>query len=215
MMDADVLTVIGAVQRRVETVPRDGKDAKVAHAVRTYDAAIEDVWDALTNPERLPRWFLPVSGDLRPGGRYQFEGNAGGEVERCDKPHAVAVTWEFGGEVSWLEVRLSETGDATLLELVHTAYVDPERWTEFGPGAVGVGWDLSLYGLYQHLTTGAAIDPQEAEAWSMSPEGIEFISACSDGWTQAAIADGDDPEAAQAAGARTTAVYTGQPPAGA
>ena len=31
-------------------------------------------------PERIPRWFLPVSGDLRLGGRYQLEGNAGGEV---------------------------------------------------------------------------------------------------------------------------------------
>ena len=34
------------------------------------DAAIDDVWDACTNPERIPRWFLPVSGDLRLGGRY-------------------------------------------------------------------------------------------------------------------------------------------------
>jgi uncharacterized protein YndB with AHSA1/START domain len=213
-MDTAVTGLVGAVRRRVETVRRDGKTAKVAHAVRTYDAAIDDLWDALTNPERLPRWFLPVSGDLRPGGHYQFQGQAGGEVERCDKPHLVAVTWEFGGEVSWLEVRLSEAGDGTVLELVHTAHVDPERWTEFGPGAVGVGWDLSLYGLYQHLTTGADLDPQAFEVWSMSPEGIEFITASSDGWTVAAIADGDDPEAAQAAGARTTAFYTGQPPAG-
>ena len=34
---------------------------------RTYDAPIEDVWDAVTNPERISRWFLPVSGDLRAG----------------------------------------------------------------------------------------------------------------------------------------------------
>lgn len=213
-MDIEVSTAVGAVRRRVETVRRDGKDAKVAHAVRTYDAAIEDVWDALTNPERLPRWFLPVSGDLRPGGHYQFEGQAGGEVERCDRPRALAVTWEFGGEVSWLEVRLAEAGDGTVLELVHTAYVDPERWTEFGPGAVGVGWDLALLGLHQHLTTGASIDPREAEAWSLSPDGIEVTTGCSAAWADAAIADGDDPDAARAAAARTTAFYTGQPPAG-
>ena len=37
---------------------------------RTYDAAPEDVWDALTDPDRIVRWFLPVTGDLRPGGRF-------------------------------------------------------------------------------------------------------------------------------------------------
>ena len=208
-----VADLVGAVQRRVETVQRDGRDARIAIARRTYDAAIDDVWDALTNPERIPRWFLPVTGDLRVGGRYQLQGNAGGTVERCDRPHRVGLTWEFGGDVTWLELRLSEAAGGTVLELAHTAYVDPERWTEFGPGAVGVGWDLSLYGLGEHLRTAASLDPAEVEAWSVSPEGIEFITGASDGWAVAAIADGDDPDAAGAAAARTTAFYTGQPPA--
>jgi uncharacterized protein YndB with AHSA1/START domain len=209
-----VADLVGAVQRRVETVQRDGREARVAVARRTYDAAIDDVWDALTNPERIPRWFLPVTGDLQVGGRYQLQGNAGGTVERCDRPQLVAVTWEFGGDVTWLELRLSDAGDGTVLELAHTAYVDPERWTEFGPGAVGVGWDLSLYGLGEHLRTAASLDPAEVEAWSVSSEGIEFITGASDEWAVAAIADGDDPDAAGAAAARTTAFYTGQPPAG-
>ncbi len=206
--------LVGAVQRRVETVQRDGRDARVAIARRTYDAAIDDVWDALTNPERIPRWFLPVSGDLRVGGHYQLEGNASGTVERCEPPNVAAVTWEFMGEVSWLELTLTEVGDATVLELAHTAHVDPDRWTQFGPGAVGVGWDLSLYGLGEHLRTAASLDPAEVEAWSLSPEGLEFMTRASDEWAVAAIADGDDPTAAVAAAARTTAFYTGQPPAG-
>ena len=155
-----------------------------------------------------------MTGDLQVGGRYQLQGNAGGTVERCDRPQLVAVTWEFGGDVTWLELRLSDAGDGTVLELAHTAYVDPERWTEFGPGAVGVGWDLSLYGLGEHLRTAASLDPAEVEAWSVSSEGIEFITGASDEWAVAAIADGDDPDAAGAAAARTTAFYTGQPPAG-
>jgi uncharacterized protein YndB with AHSA1/START domain len=209
-----VAELVGAVQRRVETVQRDGRAARVAIARRSYDAAIDDVWDALTNPERIPRWFLPVTGDLSVGGRYQLQGNAGGLVERCDRPQLVAITWEFGGDVTWLELRLTEAGDETVLELAHTAYVDPERWTEFGPGAVGVGWDLSLYGLGEHLRTAASLDPAEVEAWSVSPEGIAFITGASDEWAVAAIADGDDPDAAGVAAARTTAFYTGQPPAG-
>jgi uncharacterized protein YndB with AHSA1/START domain len=214
-MDSEVAALVGAVQRRVETVQRDGRPAKVALAIRTYDARIDDVWDALTSPDRLPRWFAPVTGDLRMGGRYQVQGNAGGLVEQCDPPHALAVTWEFGGETSWLDVRLVESASGTTLELRHTAHVEAERWVEFGPGAVGVGWDLALYGLHLHLSTGQAVDPQAAEAWSISPEGAAFITGCSDGWTQAAIADGDSESDAVAAGARTTAFYTGQPPAGA
>ena len=54
---------------------------------RTYDAPIDDVWDALTTPERIGRWFLPISGDYRLGGRYQFEGNAGGEILACERPN--------------------------------------------------------------------------------------------------------------------------------
>jgi uncharacterized protein YndB with AHSA1/START domain len=64
---------------------------------RTYDATPEDVCDALTDPERLVRWFLPITGDLRVGGRYSLEGNAGGQIMHCDKPREIRVTWEFGG----------------------------------------------------------------------------------------------------------------------
>lgn len=63
---------------------------------RHYKAEREDVWDAITTPERLVRWFLPISGDLRPGGRYQLEGNAGGEVVRCERPSEIGLTWEMG-----------------------------------------------------------------------------------------------------------------------
>ena len=109
-----------------------------------------DVWDACTT-HRLPRWFLPISGDLRPGGRFQFEGNAGGTIERCEAPSLLGVTWEYGGEISWVEVQLSRSQQGTVLQLTHTALLSAERWAEFGPGAVGVGWDTALYGLGLHL----------------------------------------------------------------
>lgn len=43
-------------------------DATTALMRRRYDAPIDDVWDACTNPDRINRWFLPVTGDLRAGG---------------------------------------------------------------------------------------------------------------------------------------------------
>ena len=140
-------------------------------AERTYNAATEDVWDALTNAERIPRWFLPVSGDLRLGGHYQLEENAGGTITACEPPRQLAVTWEFGGEVTWVEVRLTASGDDTTLRLEHIALVDDERWNEFGPGAVGIGWDLTLTALAEHLTTGEQVvaDLENPDALAFMP----------------------------------------------
>ena len=70
---------------------------------RSYGTTVEDLWDAVTNRERIPRWFLPVSGELQPGGRYQLEGNAGGVIMACEQLSHFTLTWEFGEDVSWME----------------------------------------------------------------------------------------------------------------
>jgi hypothetical protein len=72
----DVLRYIGAVTREVQNREFDGRPARVMLATCAYDTTLDDVWDAITNAARIPRWFLPISGDLRLGGRYQLEGNA-------------------------------------------------------------------------------------------------------------------------------------------
>ena len=77
--------------------------------------------------------------------------------------------------------------------LEHIAHVDDERWAEFGPGAVGVGWDLAIgLGLGLHLATGAAVDPGEVAAWSASDEGRRFMTLSSEGWFAATVAAGED-----------------------
>jgi uncharacterized protein YndB with AHSA1/START domain len=208
----DVTQQVNAVRRQAGKRVLEAGEARVVTISQAYDAAIDDVWDACTNPERIPRWFLPVSGALRPGGRYQLTGNASGTIERCDPPKGFAATWEYGGEVSWIEVRLSAEPDGrTRLELEHIAHVDDERWAEFGPGAVGVGWDTGFMGLAGHLSSGRAIDPQEGAAWTASEEGKRFMSLSSERWREASIAAGTDPADAQAAADRTTAAYTATP----
>jgi uncharacterized protein YndB with AHSA1/START domain len=202
---------IGAMTRTLESTERDGVPARVLVAARSYPAPLQDVWAALTEADRIARWFLPVSGDLRLGGRYRLEGNAGGTVETCDPPHAFSVTWEYDGDVSWVAVTLTPEGDGTALELRHTAPVTPQRWAEFGPGAVGVGWELGLLGLAWHLESGAPLDPSETAAWAASEEGVAFITGSSDAWCMAAVAAGDEPGAARAAADRTIAAYTGRP----
>jgi len=211
-MKIDIAATLGAVTREIGTRELEGRPAHVLVAARTYDTGIDDLWDALTNAERIPRWFMPITGDLRLGGRYQLQGNAGGEITTCEPPRRLAVTWEIGGQVSWVSVRLAEeAAGTTRLELEHTAHVDDKFWDEYGPGAVGVGWDLAInLGLGQHLETGAAVDPEAALAWPTSPEGKAFVRGSSDGWAQASIAAGTDAAAARAAAARTTAFYTGE-----
>ena len=146
--ESQITTVRRTLGRRV----LEAGEARVLTIARSYPTSLEDLWEACTDAERIPRWFLPVSGELKVGGRYQLEGNAGGTIEACDPPHSFAATWEFGGEVSWIELRLTAEGpDQTRFELDHVAHVDDERWAQFGPGAVGVGWDLMLLGLDWHV----------------------------------------------------------------
>lgn len=212
-MLSDPIQTAQLVTREVRNGERDGSPTKVAVARRSYPTDRSDLWDAVTNPERLPRWFAPVAGDLELGGRFQVQGNAGGVVERCEPPHLFAITWEFQGGMSWVSVTLTEQGDHTTLELVHEAPVDPDSdfYDQFGPGAVGVGWDLSLMGLGLHLESGEAVDPVAAEAWALSPDGKAFVTEAAQGWAAGAVGSGDAADAAHAAAERTIAFYTTDP----
>jgi uncharacterized protein YndB with AHSA1/START domain len=205
--------VFGAEFRRVENREHLGKPALVAVAVRSYDTTVDDLWDAITTPERLARWFLPVEGDLTLGGRYQLKGNAGGTITRCDRPNALDVTWEFMGGTSWVNVRLAPDGPKARLTLEHIAHRDgigEEHLKQFGPGAVGIGWDLGLYGLEQHLLDPAASRDQKAvDAWVASSEGQAFMRASGEAWGEAHAVSGEDPAEARAKAERTIAAFTG------
>jgi uncharacterized protein YndB with AHSA1/START domain len=213
----DVTEQINAVRREVGGRMLDAGQARVVTVSRSYPAELADVWDACTSPARIPRWFLPVSGELKEGGRYQLEGNAGGTVTRCDAPHGFDATWEMGGDTSWIELRLTDEGNGrTRFRLEHIAHVDDALWAQYGPGAVGVGWDSALIGLYLHLTTGRTVDPATVAEWSGSEEGHRFLIASSNAWYEASVAGGANPAEARAAAEHTTAFYTGisEPDAG-
>lgn len=204
--------VFGAEFRRVDNREHLGKPAMVGVATRTFDTTAADLWEAISTPARLARWFLPVEGDLKLGGRYHLKDNASGSITRCDPPEALDLTWEFAGGTSWVTVRLAAEGLATRLTLEHIAHQDgvgKEHLEKYGPAATGVGWDLWLRGLQQHLTTPeTALDPSAAEAWTRSPEGKEFVRNYGLAWAEAHIASGADPERAHAQAARTIAFYT-------
>ncbi len=209
-MTDDIARLIGAVTREVKNETYQGKAAKVVVASRIYDTDIDDLWDALSNAERLPRWFAPVEGEFKLGGRYQVQGNASGTITRCEPPHELALTWEFGGGVSWVEVSLRPEGERTRLELRHIAHPE-QHWDTFGPGAVGIGWELGLMGLDRHLADPSAVRPPEAdEGWFGSAPAKQFVRASAEGWGKADIAGGAEQAHALEVAERTRKFYSGE-----
>jgi uncharacterized protein YndB with AHSA1/START domain len=204
----DIDPQIGAVRREVGSRERDGREATVVTISQAYDTDVDDLWDACTQADRLARWFAPVTGDLQLGGKYQIEGNASGTVEHCDPPKSFSLTWEFGGGVSWVDVRLApEPGGGSRFELEHTAYPE-EHWEQYGPGAVGLGYDMALASLARHLATGEVTTEQEHAGYWASDEGKRFLAVSGDRWYEADVAGGAEPEAARASADRTVAAYT-------
>jgi uncharacterized protein YndB with AHSA1/START domain len=209
-MSFDLAAHIKAMSRTVRNIERDGQPAKAVIASRVYDTDAADLWDALTNQQRLPRWFAPVSGDFRLGGKYQVEGNAGGTITECERNKRIAVTWEFMGGVSWVTITLRPQGKGTSLELEHVAPIN-EHWEKFGPGAVGVGWDLSFMGLARHLAEPQADRPAESvEGWFASDEAKQMIRTTTSAWGRADIEHGEVAEDARARAELTRKFYSGE-----
>lgn len=172
----DILEELAATAREVGR-RGTGDDELIAITLRReYPAGIEEMWDAVSDPQRLARWFAPVSGDLREGGTFQVEGNAAGEIRDCVPPSALALTW--GGPASVLRVRLTPSGTATTLELEHTV---PAAVAGSGAGAlyVGPGWDVALLGLTRWLNHELTGDPA---AWEASPEGQQASAGSIEAW---------------------------------
>lgn len=191
----DLIDELVAAHRDVQR--RGSGDAEeIAVGVRRrYDAAVADVWSAVTEPDRLARWFAPVSGDLRVGGAFQVQGNAGGEVQDCDPPHGFTVSW--GGPQSIVRLRLTPDGAATELHLEHSV---PVAFAGSGAGAlyVGPGWDVAVLGLALFLRGEPVGDPV---AWEGTPEVQRYNAASIDAWVTAigATATPDEVEGAVAA----------------
>ena len=174
---------------------------------RRYDAAVEDVWDACTNPERLNRWFLPVSGELRPGGRFSVQGNASGEIMRCEPPRLLRVTWEYGEQpASQVELRLAAgdgdadaDADATVLELEHSRIaaqievggrrIDPIlNDATSGLWGIGTGWELPLtFGLERYLR-GELPDRPAVEWFEVTDEVLALADRAGQAWAAVAAA---------------------------
>jgi uncharacterized protein YndB with AHSA1/START domain len=211
MTEIDVDHQINAVGRNVGTRVIEAGEAHVVTISQSYDTNAGDLWDAVTSIERIPRWLMPITGDLSVGGSYQLEGHAHGTVLTCDPPENFTATWEYGDNVSSIDVSVTgeDPGRARLV-IEHTIGTDDENWREFGPGAVGIGWDSMVLGLAIHVATGESIDPSFGPQWTATEDGHRFLALSGEAWHTANVAGGEDPSVARALTDRCIKAYLGE-----
>ena len=183
-MIIDIAEQIGAISRQVEQQQSESGEIVTVTMERRYPAEVADVWQAITNPERMRRWFLPITGDLRQGGNFQLEGNAGGDILTCEPPRHLVVT--FGAETSIVDVLLSGDAEETLLKLTHSVPIELAGTTA-GALYVGPGWDGALLGLALYLKREVSDDPV---ADANSPEAQDFNLKSIEEWVSAVEASG-------------------------
>ena len=116
-----------------------------------YDTDIDDLWSAVTEPDRLARWLGRFEGDdLRVGGRLEaeFTSSWSGEIriEACERPTRVLVTLAPDTEdETEVEAWLSPEGEQTRL-------VVEERGLPVGVLAGhGAGWQAHVQDLADYL----------------------------------------------------------------
>lgn len=128
------------------------------------DAAIEEVWSALTDPARLAQWYGEVEGDLRLGGEFRsrvfasgWEGT--GTITACEPPRRLAtVSREPGRDESVHEVTLTADGDGTVIVYENLTVPPDLLW------AYGVGEQIHVEDLGAHLAGRKRNDESRWEA---------------------------------------------------
>ncbi len=126
-------------------------------------APIEKVWEALTAPEHLRKWFGDIAEvDLRPGGRARFgwsdfDSSSEAIVEIVDRPVRFSFRWESLKDTpveeasTLVEFSLESVSEGTRLILVESGFADvPEdaydhRFEENSSGWTAELEDLSVY----------------------------------------------------------------------
>lgn len=210
-MDFD--KALGATSREVGWREREGRPTHLVRARRMYPTSQADLWGAVTEKQRIRRWFGEVSGNFRRGGRFSIEGNAVGDIIVCDPPHTLALTWEFGGLKSWVTVTIQSDKDGAILTLEHELPTDAaseEHWDKYGPGATGVGWEMALLGLDAHLQAKGKSVVEAGQAWAEGAAGKTRLRAWAEAWGKAHAEDGTPTKIAMETADRTADFYTGE-----
>jgi len=115
-----------------------------------FDTDVDDLWSALTDPDRLARWLGEVEGDLRLGGdfraRYFASGWEGtGHVDVCEPPRRLLISTKSTDEPDGvIEVALTADGDQTVL-VIEDRGVPVDQIAAYGAGDQIHVEDLAAY----------------------------------------------------------------------
>jgi uncharacterized protein YndB with AHSA1/START domain len=142
-----------------------------------YDTGIEDLWSAVTDPDRLARWVAEVTGEFRPGGRiharFTSSWDGPGRIDVCRAPHHLSLTMAPDTpEQTVIEAVLQAEGDQTRLVIEERGLPLDEY------AAHGAGWQAHVEDLAAHLAGRAAEDwhtrwTELAPAYRKLAEGLE------------------------------------------
>ena len=152
----EITNVLGRIEK-------DGPEGGVAVVLdRRYATDPADLWDACTDPDRLARWFAPVSGDLREGGSFTIHFDDADtphcRVVSCEAPTRLVWEWPVGGVATLVTVEVSPDADGARLVLRH-ARLDATRVAGYA-----AGWDTYVRRLDADLS-GADL-PDWDDTWS-------------------------------------------------
>jgi len=146
---------VTSVDSPMGIVTREG-DRDVVAFRRDYPEPPETVWAALTESDRLARWFGSFTGDARPGGTVQLvmtaPEDAGGpastvHIEECEPHRRLRLRVEQDEGEPWvLSLALAPSADGTVLDF---RQVLPPG---FSPADAGPGWHWYLDRLGADLT---------------------------------------------------------------
>ena len=166
----DVPKHLGAVTRSVESTTHDGRPAKVAVATRTYPTSPDDLWDALTDPERHPPLVRcpsrATSGSAAASSRGQRRRRGARPATRPTPPRPHLGVRRRS--CRWVDVharRLSDDVDDAASCGTRPSCSDHGPLGHVRPRRRRLGWELSLIGLAEHLTSARPMNPSEVEAW--------------------------------------------------
>jgi len=140
---------------------RSADGAGVVRVEERYATDIDDLWSALTDPDRLARWYGQVDGELGLGGEFRMYVDASGwegtgRVEACEPPRRLMVTTKE------LSESFRKTVEATLTsEDDHTVLVIEVRGMPLDKIAFfGAGWQIHTEDLAAYLAGGERGDTE-------------------------------------------------------
>ena len=105
-----------------------------------FRAPSEQVFQAMTDPKILIKWFLSKAKVVpKKGGSYSFDWIGGyhmnGRIKRFETNHLVSFSWHdkmTNGKMieTTASFQVSKKGRGTLLKLRHSGFKDPEHFAE-------------------------------------------------------------------------------------